>query len=39
MTKTKQIAGKDGAKLQPQISRNSDKLSKAEANPKTNKYC
>lgn len=40
MTKTKQTAGKEGAKLQPQTSRKSDKSStKPEANPKGTKYC
>jgi hypothetical protein len=38
MTKTKPISCNDGAKLQPESSRKSDKPSKAEANPKTNKY-
>jgi hypothetical protein len=39
MTKTKPSAGKEGAKLQPQSSRKTDKPSKTEANPKAAKYC
>jgi hypothetical protein len=38
MTKTKQVAGKEGAKLQPQSSRNKTFKYK-EINPKADKYC
>lgn len=38
-TKTKPSAGKEGAKLQPQSSRKTDKPSKTEANSKAAKYC